>query len=57
MGFSFAAQFDGEMGQRMKEAYGEFCSRHNEAVQLYKDILKQDRKFQAFIKVPKLEIQ
>ncbi|ELU18663.1 hypothetical protein CAPTEDRAFT_209220 [Capitella teleta] len=43
-------QFDGEMGQRMKEAYGEFCSRHNEAVQLYKDLLKQDRKFQAFIK-------
>ncbi len=44
-------QFEGEMGSRMKSAYGEFCSRHNEAVQLYKDILKSDRKFQNFIKV------
>ena len=39
------------MGDRTKAAYGEFCSRHNEAVQLYKDILKSDRKFQNFIKV------
>ena len=44
-------QFAGEMGERMKRAYGEFCSRHNESVQLYKDILKTDRKFQVFIKV------
>lgn len=34
----------------MKFAYGEFCSRHNEAVQLHKDILKNDRKYQNFIK-------
>ena len=39
------------MGFRMKEAYGEFCSRHTGAVQLYKDFLKADRKFQSFIKV------
>ena len=45
------SQFEGEMGDRTKAAYGEFCSRHNEAVQLYKDILKSDRKFQNFIKV------
>jgi len=43
-------QFEGEMGDRMKTAYGKFCSRHNEAVQLYKDLLKSDRKFQTFIK-------
>ncbi len=45
------SQFEGEMGDRMRAAYGEFCSRHNEAVQLYKDILKSDRKFHNFIKV------
>ena len=44
-------QLKGESGERMKGAYGEFCSRHNESVQLYKDILKSDRKFQNFIKV------
>jgi hypothetical protein len=39
------------MGDRVKVAYGEFCSRHNEAMQLYKDLLKSDTAFQAFIKV------
>ena len=47
-------QFDGELGHRMKNAYGEFCSCHIEAVQLYKDLLKSDRKFQTFIKVSQL---
>ena len=39
------------MGTRMKEAYGEFCSHHNRAVEYYKDILKSERKFQTFVKV------
>ena len=39
------------MGNRLKSSYGEFCSRHNEAVQLYKDLRKSDVSFQAFIKV------
>jgi len=39
------------MGDRLKSAYGEFCSRHNEAVQLYKVLHKSDVNFQAFIKV------
>ena len=39
------------MGDRLKSAYGEFCSRHNEAVQLYKLLLKSDVNFQTFIKV------
>ncbi|KAK2146186.1 hypothetical protein LSH36_626g05027 [Paralvinella palmiformis] len=43
-------QFDGEMGERMKVAYGAFCSQHSMAVQLYKDVLKCDKKFQTFIK-------
>ncbi|KAK2188372.1 hypothetical protein NP493_134g03014 [Ridgeia piscesae] len=50
IGDVFVQQFKGDMGERMKTAYGEFCSRHNESVQLYKDILKSDRKFQNFIK-------
>jgi len=44
-------QFSGAMGDRLKSAYGEFCARHNEAVQLYKDLLKSDVNFQTFIKV------
>jgi len=44
-------QFEGDMGSRMKVAYGEFCSKHNEAMQLYKDLLKTDIAFQGFIKV------
>ncbi len=51
------SQFEGEMGDRMKSAYGEFCSRHNEAVQLYKDILKSERKFQNFVKVRYLALE
>jgi len=42
------------MGDRLKSAYGEFCSRHNEAVQLYKVLHKSDVNFQAFIKVSSL---
>ncbi|XP_064618517.1 A-kinase anchor protein 13-like isoform X3 [Lineus longissimus] len=43
-------QFGGDNGERLKEAYGEFCSRHKEAVAYYKDMLKNDRTFQGFIK-------
>ncbi|XP_055346747.1 A-kinase anchor protein 13-like isoform X2 [Paramacrobiotus metropolitanus] len=41
-------QFDGERGQRMKKAYGEFCSHHKEAGQIYKSKLHKDRRFAAF---------
>ncbi|KAG1669477.1 Rho guanine nucleotide exchange factor 18 [Nymphon striatum] len=43
-------QFQGEKGEQLASAYGEFCSQHQEAVSLYKDILKSDRKFQLFNK-------
>jgi len=39
------------MSSPMKEAYAEFCSRHLEAVSIYKDLLKTDRKFQSLISV------
>ncbi|XP_022086949.1 A-kinase anchor protein 13-like [Acanthaster planci] len=43
-------QFDKENGKRMMEAYAFLCSRQIEAVALYKELYKTDRKFQAFIK-------
>jgi len=48
-------QFGGTMGERMKSVYGAFCSRHNDALQLYKALLKSDVTFQEFIKVSTLE--
>lgn len=43
-------QFSGENGEKMKSAYGEFCSNHMEAVELYKKLLRTDKKFAVFIK-------
>ncbi|KAF7703119.1 hypothetical protein HF521_022126 [Silurus meridionalis] len=42
-------QFSGELGERMKESYGEFCSHHTEAVNSYKEQL-QNKKFQNHIR-------
>lgn len=44
-------QFSDCSAERMKKIYGKFCSRHNEAVNLYKDLQAKDKRFQAFIKV------
>lgn len=35
----------------MTKVYGKFCSRHNEAVSLYKELHAKDKRFQAFVKV------
>ncbi|MFT7806705.1 A-kinase anchor protein 13-like isoform X6 [Arapaima gigas] len=43
-------QFSGSNADRMKKVYGEFCSRHNEAVNFYKELHTRDKRFQAFIK-------
>ncbi|XP_078525743.1 rho guanine nucleotide exchange factor 18 isoform X2 [Lissotriton helveticus] len=43
-------QFSGENGDRMKEKYGVFCSHHNEAVNSYKELLQQSKKFQNLMK-------
>jgi hypothetical protein len=55
--FYFFKQFDGQMGVRMKKAYGDFCSRHLEALNFYKELLKTDRKFQTFVNVSNYELQ
>ncbi|XP_056138409.1 A-kinase anchor protein 13-like [Lampris incognitus] len=43
-------QFSGCNAERLKKVYGKFCSRHNDAVNLYKELLAKDKRFQAFIK-------
>ncbi|XP_042904190.1 rho guanine nucleotide exchange factor 28 isoform X3 [Parasteatoda tepidariorum] len=43
-------QFQDQKAEQMKFAYGQFCSQHMESLNLYKDMLKSDRKFQNFIK-------
>ncbi|XP_043500724.1 rho guanine nucleotide exchange factor 28 isoform X2 [Polistes fuscatus] len=43
-------QFSGENSQRMKSAYGEFCSRHREAVETYKYYLQHDARFARFVR-------
>ncbi|XP_056148526.1 rho guanine nucleotide exchange factor 18a [Lampris incognitus] len=44
------SQFSGDMGERMKEYYGFFCSHHSDAVSFYKDQLQNNKKFQNLIK-------
>ncbi|KAK1804659.1 hypothetical protein P4O66_020653, partial [Electrophorus voltai] len=44
------AQVTGSSADRMKRIYGKFCSRHNEAVNLYKELHTKDKRFQTFIK-------
>ncbi|KAL1782886.1 rho guanine nucleotide exchange factor 28 isoform X1 [Sigmodon hispidus] len=43
-------QFSEENASKMKGIYGEFCSRHKEAMGLFKE-LQQNKKFQNFIKI------
>lgn len=47
----FALQFSGEIGERMKDSYGDFCSHHTEAVGYYKEQLQNNKKFQNIIRV------
>uniref|UniRef100_A0A3Q0REK4 Rho/rac guanine nucleotide exchange factor (GEF) 18b n=1 Tax=Amphilophus citrinellus TaxID=61819 RepID=A0A3Q0REK4_AMPCI len=44
------AQFSGEIGEKMKDSYGDFCSHHCEAVSYYKDQLQNSKKFQNIIR-------
>ncbi|KAM8889606.1 rho guanine nucleotide exchange factor 18 isoform 3-T3 [Synchiropus picturatus] len=43
-------QFSGEVGEMMKENYGEFCSRHSEAVSYYKDQMQNNKRFHNVIR-------
>ncbi|XP_051554441.1 rho guanine nucleotide exchange factor 18a [Myxocyprinus asiaticus] len=51
------AQFSGEMGNKLRYCYGVFCSHHNDAVNFYKDLMQNNKKFQNFIrKISQLSI-
>ncbi|XP_036420809.1 A-kinase anchor protein 13 isoform X4 [Colossoma macropomum] len=43
-------QVTGFNAERMTKVYGKFCSRHNEAVNLYKEFHAKDKRFQAVIR-------
>ncbi|XP_029285191.1 LOW QUALITY PROTEIN: rho guanine nucleotide exchange factor 18 [Cottoperca gobio] len=43
-------QFSGEVGGRMKDGYGDFCSHHTEALNYYKEQLQNNKKFQHIIR-------
>jgi A-kinase anchor protein 13 len=42
-------QFSGSSAQKLKSAYGEFCSRHRDAVDIYKNYL-HDQRFSEFVR-------
>uniref|UniRef100_A0A8C1S6N8 A-kinase anchoring protein 13 n=1 Tax=Cyprinus carpio TaxID=7962 RepID=A0A8C1S6N8_CYPCA len=50
IGDVLVSQFSGSSAKRMIRVYGKFCSRHNEAVNFYKELHTKDKRFQAFIK-------
>uniref|UniRef100_A0A4W5JMW1 Rho/rac guanine nucleotide exchange factor (GEF) 18b n=1 Tax=Hucho hucho TaxID=62062 RepID=A0A4W5JMW1_9TELE len=56
LGDILITQFSGEIGERMKEFYGDFCGHHTEAVSYYKEQL-HNKKFQNLIrKINKMSI-
>lgn len=42
-------QFSGQHAAKLKSAYGEFCSRHRDAVEIYKYYFENDTRFKQFI--------
>ncbi|XP_041086771.1 rho guanine nucleotide exchange factor 18 isoform X2 [Polyodon spathula] len=50
IGDILVSEFSGEIGEKMKESYGEFCSHHSEAVNFYKELLQNNKKFQNLIR-------
>lgn len=45
------SQFSEENAEKMKQVYGEFCSHHTEAVNVFKELQQQNKKLQNFVKV------
>ncbi|XP_030593764.1 rho guanine nucleotide exchange factor 28-like isoform X2 [Archocentrus centrarchus] len=43
-------QFSDENAEKMKKLYGEFCSHHTEAVNVFKELQQQNKKLQNFVK-------
>ncbi|XP_061784895.1 rho guanine nucleotide exchange factor 28-like isoform X2 [Nerophis lumbriciformis] len=43
-------QFSDENAEKMKQVYGDFCSHHMEAVNVFKELQQQNKKLQNFVK-------
>lgn len=43
-------QFSGNAASQLQAAYGDFCSRHRDAVNIYKFYLQDSSRFAAFVK-------
>lgn len=50
IGDILVGQFSESSGETMKRVYGKFCSRHNEAVNVYKDLMNKNKNFKTFMK-------
>lgn len=44
-------KFSGEIGEKMRDCYGHFCSHHTEAVGYYKEQKQNNKKFHNVIRV------
>ncbi|XP_077573677.1 rho guanine nucleotide exchange factor 18 [Stigmatopora nigra] len=44
------AQFSGDLGEKMKDSYGDFCSHHTEAVSYYKEQMQTNKRFHSIIR-------
>ncbi|XP_077463512.1 rho guanine nucleotide exchange factor 18 [Stigmatopora argus] len=44
------AQFSGDLGEKMKDSYGDFCSHHTEAVSYYKEQMNTNKRFHSIIR-------
>ncbi|XP_035495943.2 rho guanine nucleotide exchange factor 28 isoform X3 [Scophthalmus maximus] len=43
-------QFSDENAEKMKQVYGDFCSHHTEAVNVFKELQQQNKKLQNFVR-------
>lgn len=50
IGDVLVSQFSESNAESMRKVYGKFCCRHNEAVNVYKELHARDKRFQAFIR-------
>ena len=44
-------QWEGSNGETMKRLFGDFCSKQNDITVTFRELMKNDKKFQAFMKV------
>ncbi|XP_057697059.1 rho guanine nucleotide exchange factor 18 isoform X2 [Corythoichthys intestinalis] len=44
------AQFSGDLGDKIKDSYGDFCSHHTEAVSYYKEQMQTNKRFHSIIR-------